>query len=53
MQATAGRLIQAALSYLTLNPDTVLENVCFLAWNARDLEACTAVLDASEETRPL
>jgi O-acetyl-ADP-ribose deacetylase (regulator of RNase III) len=53
VQATAGRLLQAAISYLTINPQTAMENVCFLAWNTRDLEACTAVLDGSEETRPI
>lgn len=53
LEATAGRLIQAAISYLTTNPNASLDNVCFLAWNERDLEACTAVLDGSDETRLL
>ena len=37
-------LIQAAINYITANPNSTVETVYFSAWNHRDLEICTTAL---------
>ena len=45
----APKLINSAINYLSFHPDSKIENVYFMGWNGKDLEACKLALDASEE----
>lgn len=45
-------LIETAVSYLMLNPESVIEKVIFMAWNRRDLEACAGALEHLPEMVP-
>lgn len=45
----APKLINSAINYLSSKPDSKIENVYFMGWNGKDLEACKLALDASEE----
>jgi len=47
----APKLIQAAVSYLVATPQSTIENVFFLAWNLRDVEACTSALGKINELK--
>ncbi len=48
----APRLLNAAIAYLSANPDTVVTEVYFAAWNSRDLDACRATLAQTAEVEP-
>jgi len=53
VEEIAPRLIRAAVSYLTNNPESIVETVYFSAWNYRDLEACLAALRPMDGIEPL
>jgi O-acetyl-ADP-ribose deacetylase (regulator of RNase III) len=45
LQKIVGGLIDAAVDYLTANPESRIEQVSFVAWSEAELLACQAVLD--------
>jgi O-acetyl-ADP-ribose deacetylase (regulator of RNase III) len=53
VNVVAGRLIRAAVSYLMSNLDSNVTTVYFSGWNQRDLDACLAALDSSDEVEPV
>ncbi|MCK9894008.1 macro domain-containing protein [Frankia sp. AgB32] len=48
----APRLLSAAISYFIANPDTLVTDVYFAAWNHRDLDACLSTLARTAEVEP-
>jgi O-acetyl-ADP-ribose deacetylase (regulator of RNase III) len=53
LSKVAPRLLQAAVSYLGNSPESIVDDVYFIGWNQRDLEACLSALNASDEMQPM
>jgi O-acetyl-ADP-ribose deacetylase (regulator of RNase III) len=53
LQEIAPKLIRAAISYFTTNPNSNVTKVYFSAWSQRQLEVCQAALTPSAGVEPI